>query len=85
MTPERSRCLESLARQILRIERPHPIRVAIDGPDAAGKTTLADELAPMIERIEIEVPGIRDDQAVVDPPMLQSRSMAARIGRYIKF
>ena len=50
MTPERSRCLESLARQILRIERPHPVRVAIDGPDAAGKTTLADELAPMIER-----------------------------------
>ena len=50
MTPERSRCLELLARQILRVERPHPIRVAIDGPDAAGKTTLADELAPMIER-----------------------------------
>jgi len=22
----------------------HPLRVAIDGPDAAGKTTLADEL-----------------------------------------
>ena len=25
--------------------RPHPIRVAIDGVDAAGKTTLADEIA----------------------------------------
>jgi uridine kinase len=24
---------------------PHPLRVAVDGPDAAGKTTLADELA----------------------------------------
>jgi len=50
MTPERSRCLESLARLILRLDRPHPVRVAIDGPDAAGKTTLADELAPLIER-----------------------------------
>jgi uridine kinase len=50
MTPERSRCLESLATLILRVDRSHPVRVAIDGPDAAGKTTLADELAPLIER-----------------------------------
>lgn len=50
MTPERSRCLESLARLILRVDRSHPVRVAIDGPDAAGKTTLADELAALIER-----------------------------------
>src|SRR4030095_14909007 len=33
-----------LARRIARVERPHPLRVAIDGVDAAGKTTLADEL-----------------------------------------
>jgi uridine kinase len=26
----------------------HPVRVAIDGPDAAGKTTLADELAVVL-------------------------------------
>jgi uridine kinase len=26
----------------------HPVRVAIDGPDAAGKTTLADELAAVL-------------------------------------
>lgn len=50
MTPERSRCLETLARLILRLHRPHPVRVAIDGPDAAGKTILADELALVIER-----------------------------------
>ena len=35
---------------VLRVERPHPVRVAIDGPDAAGKTTLADELDRFIER-----------------------------------
>ena len=50
MTPERMRCLESLAELVLRVERPHPVRVAIDGPDAAGKTILADELAPLIAR-----------------------------------
>jgi len=50
MTPERSRCLEELARLVLRVRRPHPVRVAIDGPDAAGKTILADELASYIER-----------------------------------
>jgi uridine kinase len=43
------RCLESLARLILEIDRPHPVRVAIDGPDAAGKTVLADELVPILE------------------------------------
>jgi uridine kinase len=49
MTPERMRCLERLARVILDVDRPHPVRVAIDGPDAAGKTVLADELAPILE------------------------------------
>jgi uridine kinase len=49
MTPERRRRLERLAHVILEIDRPHPVRVAIDGPDAAGKTVLADELAPILE------------------------------------
>jgi uridine kinase len=31
--------------EILGLPRPHPVRIAVDGPDAAGKTTLADELA----------------------------------------
>jgi uridine kinase len=48
MTPEREACLLRLAGLIVAVERPHPIRVAIDGPDAAGKTTLADELAPHV-------------------------------------
>jgi uridine kinase len=50
MTPERERCLAILARRILEIQQPHPVRVAVDGPDAAGKTTLADELATTIRR-----------------------------------
>ncbi|HEU5367511.1 MAG TPA: hypothetical protein VFU69_03565 [Ktedonobacterales bacterium] len=37
--------IEQLAERVAALQRPHPIRVAIDGIDAAGKTTLADELA----------------------------------------
>ena len=42
--------LDQLAVLIVGVSRPHPVRVAIDGVDAAGKTTLADELAKSIER-----------------------------------
>ena len=44
----RSACLNDLASVILEIPLDHP-RVAIDGVDGAGKTTLADELTPVIE------------------------------------
>jgi uridine kinase len=40
-----------LADRICRVGRPHPVRVAIDGVDAAGKTTLADELVLPVERL----------------------------------
>jgi uridine kinase len=41
----RAELLQALAAALLAQRRPHPLRVAIDGVDAAGKTTLADELA----------------------------------------
>jgi len=37
--------IEELAGRILRIDAGHPVRVGIDGPSAAGKTTLANRLA----------------------------------------
>ena len=37
-----------LAGRIASIARPHPVRVGIDGIDASGKTTLADEVAEAI-------------------------------------
>lgn len=57
----RTRVLERLARYLAAVKRSHPVRVAIDGRTAAGKTTLADELvAPLdslgrsVIRVEID-------------------------------
>ena len=44
MEMSREEMVARLAGSIAAIERSHPTRVAIDGPDAAGKSTLADEL-----------------------------------------
>ena len=45
---ERSQLIDYLVNRILQLEQPQLLRVAIDGPDAAGKTTLAQELqAPL--------------------------------------
>jgi uridine kinase len=49
--PARSALLERLADLIAMCHRAHPVRVAVDGVDAAGKTSLADELVgPLTER-----------------------------------
>jgi uridine kinase len=49
MTPERSKVLQTIADLVLRVELPHPVRVAIDGPDCAGQEKLAEELEPLLE------------------------------------
>ena len=46
---KRPQVLDELACRIIQIEKPHPLRVAIDGPDAAGKTTLAQELSSLLQ------------------------------------
>ena len=47
---KRKQVLTELAEKIVAVDfLDHPIRVAIDGVDASGKTTLADELASLIE------------------------------------
>ena len=45
----RDRCLEQLAHSILQVQCPHPLRIAIDGVQTAGKTTLGDALVAPIE------------------------------------
>lgn len=44
----RARAIGRLAGLIGAVERAHPVRVAIDGRSAAGKSTLADELAALL-------------------------------------
>ncbi|MFG1868453.1 cytidylate kinase family protein [Micromonospora arborensis] len=46
----RGEMLGRLAEEIGSVTVAHPTRVAIDGPPAAGKTTLADELAVVLRR-----------------------------------
>ncbi|MEV4623405.1 uridylate kinase [Asanoa sp. NPDC049573] len=45
---QRGDVMAALATAVLEVERPHPVRVAIDGCSAAGKTTLGDELAEAV-------------------------------------
>jgi uridine kinase len=45
---ERRELIDDVASRIGTIARPHPVRVAIDGVDAAGKTAFADELAEVL-------------------------------------
>jgi uridine kinase len=52
---ERIQLLHSLAEMILRVESDHPVRVAIDGVDAAGKTIMADQLADIIQNRERQI------------------------------
>jgi uridine kinase len=41
--------LEQLAQLIAAVRLEHPVRVGVDGPDAVGKTTLADRLVAPLE------------------------------------
>jgi uridine kinase len=44
----RGKLLDRLAEAVESVTTAHPVRVAVDGPPAAGKTTLADELALLL-------------------------------------
>ncbi len=51
----RQTLLEMLAEEILCLDLDHPVRVAVDGIDAAGKTRLADELVACIRHNQCPV------------------------------
>ncbi len=51
----REDAIQELAARIANVSVPHPIKVAIDGIDAAGKTTLADSLARFMRDAGFEV------------------------------
>jgi uridine kinase len=66
---ERSLAIEIVADRILSVTRAHPVRVAIDGVDGAGKTMLANELVQPIRKrgrsvIRASVDGFHNPRAV---------------------
>jgi len=65
----RDQLLERLADLLAAQRRSHPLRVAVDGVDAAGKTTLADALAGVLARrgrpvIRASVDGFHQPRAM---------------------
>jgi uridine kinase len=67
--PARAAVLEQLAAAIVAVRLDHPTRVAIDGVDGSGKTTLADELVEAVrgagrEVIRSSVDGFHNPRAV---------------------
>ncbi|MFI6540614.1 cytidylate kinase family protein [Nonomuraea sp. NPDC050547] len=72
----RGELIGRLAEAITSVTTGHPLRVAIDGPPAAGKTTLADELAAVLRAQGRDV--IR---ATIDD-FLVPRARRYRRGRY---
>lgn len=72
---ERQAMVDRLAAHVAAVVRPHPVRVTVDGPDATGKTTLADELAARLAMTGREV--IRASLDDFGRP----RSMRYRAGR----
>lgn len=51
----RADLIADLAYRIGQVRRSHPVRVAIDGVGAAGKTTLADELVTPLKQLDRQV------------------------------
>src|SRR5688572_3178413 len=69
LQPTRAALLEQLAAAIVAVRLDHPTRVAIDGVDGSGKTTLADELVAVVRRagrevIRASVDGFHNPRAV---------------------
>ncbi|TCC54432.1 uridine kinase [Kribbella pittospori] len=53
--------LTHLVELIVNVTQAHPVRVAVDGPDTAGKTTLADELAVALSGVRPTIRATVDD------------------------
>jgi uridine kinase len=72
----RGEFVSRLAKAISSVTTTHPLRVAIDGPPASGKTTLADELA-----VVLRAQGRDVIRATIDD-FLVHRAQRYRRGRY---
>ncbi|MFB9906689.1 AAA family ATPase [Allokutzneria oryzae] len=57
MSSSRPEVVGHLVEWLTRIDLARPVRVAVDGPDAAGKTTLADEIAEALGPRAVRISG----------------------------
>ncbi len=71
-----------IAERIASLHLPHPMRVAVDGPDAAGKTTLADELVPLLRERGRPVVRVSIDGFLRPRPERAGSSALSAIGYY---
>lgn len=78
----RDELIHRLAGTIGSITRPHPTRVAVDGPPAAGKTTLADELAVVLRARGREVVRATIDDFLVPRARRYARGEFSAEGCY---
>jgi len=78
----RDELLTHLADAVERVALAHPTRVAIDGPPAAGKTTLADELAGVLRSRGREVIRASIESFLLPRPVRYRRGVYSAEGCY---
>jgi len=64
----REQAVREVAEAIVAVERPHPVRVAVDGVGASGKTVFADALAEEVRRggrdvVRVSIDGFHNPAA----------------------
>jgi uridine kinase len=74
--------LAHLAEAVATVADGHPTRVAVDGPPAAGKTTLADDLAVVLRRQGRQVIRATIDDFLVPPARRYRRGEYSAEGCY---
>jgi uridine kinase len=79
---KRPELINELASRIAAVCRDHPVRVAIDGVDASGKTTLADELVTPLQHIGRSVIRASLDGFHNPAPLRGRRGAASAEGYY---
>jgi uridine kinase len=80
---ERDQAIEAVAERILGVRLPHPVRVGIDGVSASGKTTLADELAVVLEAQRRTVIRATVDDFHNPPEVRYRRGRLSSAGYYL--
>ena len=68
----RQEVIQHIANRIEALDLGHPTRVGIDGVDAAGKTTLADELAEWLTAPEEPSFGLQSMDSTIRAPSVAS-------------